>query len=345
MTVPTQARLQTPPHAIIRYLFGPWAMQTLKTALDLNVFAALEDAPQTTERVAHRLKANLRGTEALLEALSAMELLKKNADAYQLTEAARLYLLPSGDLYLGPYIGMQTELGKLWENLTDAVKDGTSQACVNRQDKGEIFFPQLAAAIFPLNFTTAQSVAEKLQVNALPKNARVLDLAAGAAVWSIPMAQRHGGLRVDALDFPATLATTKAFVEKYDLADRYHYLAGRWQDVALTEETYDIILLGHILHSEGRMESERLLEKMKAALKPGGRLVIAEFLTNVDRTAPMFALLFGLNMLLATEQGCVFSELELADMLDRQGYVELERLDLPFYEQAGSPILLAKRPL
>jgi ubiquinone/menaquinone biosynthesis C-methylase UbiE len=272
-----------------------------------------------------------------------MELLEKQADTYQLTEAARLYLLPQSDLYLGPYIDMQTELGKLWENLADAVKSGTSPACVNQQEKGEMFFPQLAAAIFPLNFTTAQSVAEKLRVDALPKDARILDLAAGAAVWSIPMAQQHAGLQVDALDFPATLATTRTFVEKHGLTNRYHYLAGRWQDVDLPESAYDLILLGHILHSEGRVESERMLEKIKKALKPGGRLVVAEFFANANRTAPMFVLLFGLNMLLATEQGCVFSEAELTDMLNRQGYVEPERLDLPFYEQ-GSPILVAKKP-
>jgi SAM-dependent methyltransferase len=344
MTVPVQTRLQVPPHAIVRYLFGPWAMQALKTALELKLFTALADGPQTADAVARRLNADSRGTEVLLDALSAMELLEKQADTYRLTEAARLYLLPQSELYLGPYIDMQAELGKLWENLAAAVKSGTSPACVNQQEKGEMFFPQLAAAIFPLNFTTAQSVAEKLRVEALPKDARILDLAAGAAVWSIPMAQRHGGLQVDALDFPATLATTRTFVEQYGLADRYHYLTGRWQDVELPENAYDLILLGHILHSEGRTESERLIENMKKALKPGGRLVIAEFLTSADRTAPMFALLFGLNMLLATERGCVFSEAELTGLLARQGYVEPERLDLPFYEQ-GSPILTAKKSL
>lgn len=338
-----QERLQTPPHSIVRYLFGSWAEQALKTAVELDIFTALSAQPETADSVAGRLNANPRGIAVLLEALNAMELLEKKGAAYQLTEASRLYLLPQSELFMGPYLRVNEELKQLWAGLADSIRQGRPQECVNLQEKAEVFFPHLAAAIFPMNFATAQALAEKLQVESLPAGARILDLAAGAAVWSIPIAQRNGGLRVDALDFPATLATTKHFVEKYHLADRYEYLPGSWQQVALPENAYDIILLGHILHSEGRAESDRMLAGLQKSLKPSGRLVIAEFLTAPDRTGPLPALLFGLNMYLATEHGCVFSETELASMLEKHGYIQPERIPLPFLEQ-DSPIMIARKP-
>jgi len=339
-----QERLQAPPHMITRYLFGPWAIQALKSAIELEIFSALSEKPQTGETLATERNADPRGITILLEALAAMELLEKKGNTFQLTDVTRLYLLPSSELYMGPYIQIHDNLAEIWGQLTHSIKNGKSQACVNQQEGAEAFFPHLAAVIFPMSFTTAQSLAEKMQIESLPVGARVLDLAAGSAVWSIPMAQRNANLQVDALDFPATLATTRHFVEKYALSNQFHYLEGDWQAVDLPDNAYDIVLLGHILHSEGTEKSTRMFAKLLKALKPGGRLVIAEFLTNPERNAPLPALLFGLNMYLATEAGCVFSDAELTQMLEAQGYEQVEKVSLPFYEQ-GSPVMIAKKPL
>jgi hypothetical protein len=46
----------------------------------------------------------------------------------------------------------------------------------------------------------------------------------------------------------------------------------------------------HILHSEGRERSQRLLKKVFAALAPGGTVAIQEFVPNEDRTGPPSAL-------------------------------------------------------
>ena len=89
-------------------------------------------------------------------------------------------------------------------------------------------------------------------------------------------------------------------------------------------EQYDLALLGNILHSEGEESSRSLLRRLHAALRPGGRAVILEFLPNDDRTGPPFPIFFALNMLLNTEHGNTFTLAEYTRWLREAGFVRIE---------------------
>ncbi len=98
--------------------------------------------------------------------------------------------------------------------------------------------------------------------------------------------------------------------------------------------------LGHILHSEGRARSRKLLKKTFAALAPGGTIAVMEFLVNHDRTDPVVGLLFAVNMLVNTEEGDTFSFEEISGWLRGAGFVKPRLLKVP----AVSPLVLATRP-
>lgn len=124
--------------------------------------------------------------------------------------------------------------------------------------------------------------------------------------------------------------------------DRYSYITGNWRDVKWNTNVYDVIVLGHILHSEGEKLSRELIERSFAATKPGGKLVIAEMIANNDRGGPPFAMLFGINMLINTTQGCVFTDSQLSEMLSTAGFVKPYRTAIE--ETPFSPIMIAHKP-
>jgi hypothetical protein len=101
-----------------------------------------------------------------------------------------------------------------------------------------------------------------------------------------------------------------------------------------------VATIGHILHSEGRERSHRLLRKTFGALAPGGTIVISEFMPNDDRTGPPMPLIFAVNMLLHTEAGDTFTFAEMAGWLREAGFANPRLLEAP----APSPLLLATRP-
>ncbi len=105
-------------------------------------------------------------------------------------------------------------------------------------------------------------------------------------------------------------------------------------------KNHTVATLGHILHSEGRARSQKLLKKTFDALAPGGTIAIMEFLVNQDRTEPVVGLLFAVNMLVNTEEGDTFSFEEISGWLRKAGFVKPRLLDVP----AVSPLILATKP-
>ena len=60
-----------------------------------------------------------------------------------------------------------------------------------------------------------------------------------------------------------------------------------------------------------------------------GRIVIQEFILEPDKTAPKFAALFSLNMLVGTEAGSSYSQQEYAAWLRAVGFQDVHRMILP----------------
>jgi hypothetical protein len=132
---------------------------------------------------------------------------------------------------------------------------------------------------------------------------------------------------------------TRPFAERLGVADRVIDLAGNFREVSFGREAFDVAYLGHILHSEGTQRSQVLLRRLSEALKPQGTLVVAEMVADPTHRQEVFPQLFGLNMLMHTEEGNVFSGPELEQMCQEAGFGRLEWVKAP----APSPILLARK--
>ena len=76
-------------------------------------------------------------------------------------------------------------------------------------------------------------------------------------------------------------------------------------------------------------ENQALLKRAYAALAPKGRLVISDFVLNPEKTAPRFAALFSLNMLVGTRAGASYSELEYSDWMKDAGFTEPKLVRMP----------------
>jgi ubiquinone/menaquinone biosynthesis C-methylase UbiE len=181
---------------------------------------------------------------------------------------------------------------------------------------------------------------ELLPQSKLRKLERVLDVAAGSAAWSLPFAQALPSVRVTAMDYPEVTAVAREYAERFGVGDRYDYLEGDLRQTDFGLKQYDVVLLGHIIHVEGESWGKKLLAKCFRALKPGGTLVIAEMVPNDARTGPEFPLLFGLNMVLHTDEGDVFTMAQYREWLSKAGFRGVRTLDV----HGPSPLILATRP-
>ena len=172
----------------------------------------------------------------------------------------------------------------------------------------------------------ARAVVQAVEVNG---GKRMLDLGGGSGAYSIAFAKAAPALRAEIVDLPEVLPITQDHIRKAGLADRITTRAGDMLTVPLESGSYDLVLLSAICHMYSPEENQKLFERAYAALAPKGRLVVSDFILEADKTAPRFAALFALNMLVATRAGASYSEPEYEAWLKQAGFAETKRVRIP----------------
>jgi SAM-dependent methyltransferase len=317
------------PAVIMEDLTGAWRSRTLVAAVELDVFSQIAEGKRTAKDVAEAAGASPRGMAYLLDALTAIGYLRKTGSRYNLQPVSAMFLVRRKTAYMGAIAQAMSLTWDAWKDLTQVVRSGRSAEAVNVAEKGKEFFPKLVASIFPGNFAASSAAVSRLPEKERRKIHRILDVAAGSGAWSLAFAKAIPQARVTTVDFSEMTPITREFAEKLGVAARYEYHEGDLRQLDFGHDAYDLVILGHIVHSEGEKHGKELLQKSYAALRPGGKLLIAEYVPNDARTGPAMPLLFGLNMLLQTEEGNVFTLREYRAWLKAGGFRKVATIPVP----------------
>ena len=328
------------PERISQLAWGYAPPLILEAAVQVRVFDLLDAGPKSASEIAAQTGASPRGARMLLNALVGLELLAKKGDAYALTPESAAFLVSTKPEYRGGMLRHgSTQLIPHWLKLTEAVRTGKPPISVNQQDTGGDFFREFVEDLFPMGYPSAKVLADHLLAKAPAGPYAVLDLAAGSGVWSIALAEKSPKVQVTVVDWPAVIPVAQKVTARRGVGDRYRYVAGDLLEADFGTG-HQAATLGHILHSEGERRSRALLKKTFAALAPGGVIAISEMTPNEDRSGPLFALIFALNMLVHTDAGDTFTFGEISAWLREAGFGNPRQLDIP----GPSPLILADRP-
>ena len=328
------------PQRILDMASGYEPALILETAVTLGIFDLLDKHPLSLADVAAQLETSPRGTKAILNALVALDLLTRYGEHYALTGESEAYLVSTSPRFQGSMCKhVSGHLLPRWMQLTEVVRTGKPAGVVNEQTDGAAYFAEFVEDIFPMSYEAAQALADELKVAESTTPIRVLDLAAGSGVWGIALAEASGKVSVTAVDWPAVLPATRRVARRQGVIEQFQFVAG---DVLTAEigNGFDVVILGHLIHSEGVARSVQLIEKTFAVLVPGGTVVIAEFIANEDRTGPQGAMIFAVTMLVNTDAGDIFTFNEMARWLSDAGFINVRLLEGP----GPAPLILATKP-
>lgn len=330
------------PDILLALAFGFAPPLMISAAVRIGLFDWLALGPATTTGLALDLNVSARGLRALCHALAGLGLLQRvRDDEFDLTPLSATYLVrnrPRQNLGM-LFTQAAKQLIPAWLDLESCLASGRPYISANQAGAGEKLFSEMVEGLLPLNWPVASELAAHLSPLLEGNEYRVLDVAAGSAAWSIPFAMRSQNVVVTAVDWARVLPVTRQICEAFGVERQYSFVAG---DVAEADFgcDYNLALLGHILHSEGEIAGRRLLRRVHEALRPGTQIVIAEFLVNDDRSGPISALIFALNMFVHTDQGDAFSFAELENWLTDAGFTDCRQLQV----DAPSPLILATKP-
>jgi len=169
----------------------------------------------------------------------------------------------------------------------------------------------------PLMFMPAQEIAGMLGAES-GEPWKVLDVAGGHGLFGITIAQKNRNARVTTLDWPHVLEVATENAARMGVSDRHAIIPGNALAVDWGSG-YDLVLLTNFLHHFDSAACEEILRKAEAALKPGGRAAILEFVPNDDRVSPAFAACFPLVMLANTPAGDAYTLSEISAMASAAG--------------------------
>src|SRR5208283_2916972 len=107
-----------------------------------------------------------RGTRAVLNALTGLELLSKDPEGrYSLTAESSLFLVSTKPSFMGGIIKhTSTQLLPKWLELNEIVRTGKPATSVNSEASGAAFFHDFVEDIFPMSYPSAQVLADTLAI-------------------------------------------------------------------------------------------------------------------------------------------------------------------------------------
>ena len=240
--------------------------------------------------------------ESLLDSVVALGLLDRVVDDFRLNDAARRYLLVDGAASMAALIPVAPGPHENWTRLADTVRSGRPATPI--EDDPAAFYVPLVEGTFTTMWRCASRADFKMRYSALAAP-RILDFGAGGAPWSIAMLQAcaHGRATVNDLD------------GVIDVARRKDGRARRGRALRVPSRRlphHPDIEDGALRHRRARprLPHRGVLTALAisssglyAALRPEGRVVLADYFIGPNHKTNPHAVLMGMTMMASTVDG------------------------------------------
>ncbi len=245
--------------------------QVIRIALALDVFYPLDIAPMSAEQVALACKCEVVGIQHLLDYLSSLNVLKKQADAYSLSSEAATFLVRGKKAYTGDLI-MDFVGPAPWESLRETIRSGQP-----RSIDMEIHFAQDAWIESYRASRIPSSLEMWSKAGIFPERStrlRILDIACGCAIKSMVLARNSPNMELTCLDTSLVLEVARHLAERWGIISQVHFMPDDLLTAELGESQYDACLIGQITHYLTQQQNHELFRRVHRALVPGGVLVL-----------------------------------------------------------------------
>jgi 2-polyprenyl-3-methyl-5-hydroxy-6-metoxy-1,4-benzoquinol methylase len=321
-TTPAEQRAATPErffNAINSYQLT----EAIKSAIELDVFTAVNEGNTTAETIAKRCHATERGIRILCDFLAIHHFLTKLGTTYALAADSVPFLDHNSPAYLGSAIEflLTPRLRECHAHLTDAVRRGGTALGEGMLDPENPDWVKYARGMMAMARRPAEIIAAELRKQGAAH--KVLDIAASHGLFGISVAKQNPAAHIYASDWKNVLEVAQKNADAMGVGDRYHLIPGSAFETDFGSG-YDLALITNLLHGFDAPTCTKLMRKVHVALNPGGRAAIAEYVPNPDRISPPTAAAFSLTMLAATPSGEAYTSAELEDMSKAAGFTRVE---------------------
>lgn len=302
--------------------------RVILTALELKLFTVVGRKLWKISDLAKELHVSERGLSILCRNLAMAGLLHKKGTRYHNSRLSGTALNAGAPAYRGSYLDLIMSHWNDWARLTEAVRSGEPL------DKDEPETPgyrrRFTWAMHHRTLEIAPKIADRLPLRGAKT---LLDLGGGPGTYALAFLAKNPFLRATVCDRPAALDVAKEIAATHKSGSRLSYRPLNFVTQAIPG-SFDVIWYSNVLHIYSPEQNRAIFRRAKAALRPGGRLIIQDALLH-DREGlfPEEASLFAVSMLLFTESGNTYSVAEITTWLREAGFGPVRLLKMKSGEE------------
>lgn len=322
----------------------------LAAAGELDVFTAIleRDNRLTAPQVAELRAADCRGMTVLLDALAAMNYLDKagcdDTAVYSVAEGYRELLdLRSPESFV-PMLRHVANYQRGWTQLARVVLQGEPAprptSVLGEEEDRKSFILGMNSIARKLVGPTVASLKDAGILSFETDAIRFIDIGGASGTYTLAFLQALPQSEGTVFDLPVGIAAARQRFEGSEYEGRVRLVEGDFYRDEFPGG-YDFAWISAIIHQHGLVESRRLFEKTFRALNPGGKVAVRDFMMSADRTSPAEGAYFGINMLVGTKNGRVYTFEEVRRELEAAGFTDV-RPAVP--QPTMSAVAVARKP-
>jgi len=313
---------QPTPDRIIQLANGYWATGILGAAASHGLFTHLDAGVDSAERLAQRSGISERGAQTLLDGLVSLGLVEQRDGGYHNSAEAAAFLVEGRPACLSSFA--QLKLGHMSNlaALPEVVRAGGPLTNATVEVADNPHWEKVVQAIAAQSVPVATVAAELLALGQAGE-VSILDVGGGSGIYSAIWLEANPAARATQLDWAPINAIARRLLAERGVADRFTCIDGDFHSTDFGTGDYDVVVYSHIAHQEGPEDNVALFAKIRAALKPGGTLVVCDYVVDDDRNGPPFALIFASEMLLKSKQGGTWRRADYHAWLTKAGFEDV----------------------
>jgi len=314
------------PGELMEIINGFRLSRVILTAYELELFTTIGREWKSSKNVSAKINTDERATDRLMNVLVGLGLLEKKDDKFKNSQFSQKFLVKGSPAYLGG-IGHMAHLWHSWTTMTDAVQKGTTVLIRDPlNDRSCDWIEPFIAAMHQRGRQQAPEIASLLDFKNVNK---VLDVGGGSGAFSFAFIDKKPDLKAIVYDLPNVLPETKKYIDNEGYAGKVETLAGNYLKDSLGNG-YDMAFLSAVIHSNSPDENKLLFKKCAESMNAVGQLVVLDHIMSEDRTSPIGAAIFSLNMLVGTEAGDTYTEAEIISWMKEAGFRDFVKKDTDF---------------
>ncbi len=306
---------------VSRIAFGFMASKALFAALHIDIFSHLSDDPKSEEELAQAVGVPVNRIITLTRALRSVGLLTFENDKLTNAPAAEAFLVKGAKYDFGDYLRYQID-GQMYpvlEQLNAAV-DGTLD-----QDNIASYASWMSDPVQARIYSRAQhsgslgpgrTIARMVDLS----DARsLLDVGGGTGAMTICLCKENPELTATIIDFPNVSEIGWEYVTEAGLVDRVRYIPANALECAWPGNRC-AILMSYLFSGVPEPSILSLIRDAFVRLRPGGTLMVHDFMVNPVNAQPQLAALWHMQHMAFTPEAASLTAERIINAMEDSGF-------------------------